>query len=244
MTYVKAVGAKGTERNDQPSSIENLQRTRIATRTNRERERNQRYNYMTDTHNETQSETTDFETWTDVSRKRRRGRIKTRNQMQERTATRRNAPTTAAITLRKEGDISNAQLLKLAREKIALKDLDIDSIKVRHAVSGNLIIEVTGPNKEKADQLAGRLKQVLAGKATIVHPQKLGELIIRNMDDSTTVEEVKNEIALLGKAPKDQIKTGEIKTMRNGLGTIWVRCPLESAIRVAEEGIIRLGWTS
>lgn len=111
--------------------------------------------------------------------------------------------------MRKEGDTNNAQLLKIARDKICLKDLQIENTKVRHAISGNLIIEVTGPdNKAKADTLAGRLREVLAGKATIVRPQKLGELVIRNLDDSTTAEEVGNEIAKRGKCPRDQVQTG------------------------------------
>lgn len=77
MTYVRAAKNKIREREDQFPPLEGHRRTRIITRTNRDtRERNLNNTFMTDTHNESLSETTDAGTWTDVSRRRRRGRIK------------------------------------------------------------------------------------------------------------------------------------------------------------------------
>lgn len=152
-TYARAVRTRETERQEQPLPTEGLQRTRIITRSSRGIGKNN-YNhiYMTDTQNETQSETTDPEAWTNVSRKRRKERIKNKNQTRERSLPRRKASTTAAITLRKEREISNAQLLRIAKEKIFLKAMEIENTKIRHLVSGNLIIEVTGSdNKKKAD---------------------------------------------------------------------------------------------
>lgn len=46
-----------------------------------------------------------------------------------------------------------------------------------------------------------------------------------------------------GDCSVDEIKTGEIKWMYNGLGMIWVRCPISAANNVVKEGRIKIGWT-
>lgn len=111
-------------------------------------------------------------------------------------------------------------------------------------MSGNLIIEIAGPdNHLKADKLADKLKSTLAGEATVIRPTKTGELLLRGIDESITADEVITSISNLGGCTLDQIKLGSLKIMRNGLGTVWARCPLEAAIKLAELGPIRLGWT-
>lgn len=188
--------------------------------------------------------------WTEIrGRRRRNSRVSIRNRerqliVRERRPSKKRAPRTAAISLKiEEGGESYAQMLRKAREKISLEELDIRNMKIRHAITGNLIIEVAGPdNNTKADKLAKKLKTVLAGEATIARPTKTGEILVRGIDSSITAEEMISELCKVGGCRKDQVK-GTLRVMRNGLGTIWARCPIETAIKVAENGSLRLGWT-
>lgn len=42
----------------------------------------------------------------------------------------------------------------------------------------------------------------------------------------------------------EAIRVGPIRVARNGLGTVWVRCPLQAALRVQADGRLRVGWSS
>lgn len=77
----------------------------------------------------------------------------------------------------------------------------------------------------------------------IARPTASAEIRIIGIDDSTTKEEVKYTIADIGECQEDSIKVGEIKRMTNGLGLIWIRCPIQTAYRVTAIGRIRMGWT-
>lgn len=43
---------------------------------------------------------------------------------------------------------------------------------------------------------------------------------------------------------KEDIRVGVICPMANGLHTVWVQCPLNAAIKIANYGRVRIGWTS
>lgn len=104
---------------------------------------------------------------------------------------------------------------------------------------------MAGPDYcNKADKLAEKLKTVLAGEATIVRPMKMGKLLIRGIDESITVEELTDNISAIGTYSREHIKYGTLRVMRNGLGMVWACCPLEAAIKIAENGSIRIGWTN
>lgn len=109
---------------------------------------------------------------------------------------RRKAPKNAAVVLTCiEGGY--AECLRLAREQINLADLDIEVMKPRRALTGALILEVPGPNSEaKADQLAIRMREVLAGKegTKITRPKKTAEIRLRDLDDSISKAEILNAV--------------------------------------------------
>lgn len=70
------------------------------------------------------------------------------------------------------------------------------------------------------------------------------EMRIIGIDDSISKEEVKDTIADIGECQEESIKVGEIKRMTNGLGIIWISCPIQAANRIAAIGRIRMGWTT
>lgn len=50
-------------------------------------------------------------------------------------------------------------------------------------------------------------------------------------------------MASKGKCNVDEIKVGAVQMMRNGLYTVWVRCPLTAAVSIATLKKIGIGWT-
>ncbi|XP_029176328.1 uncharacterized protein LOC114944529 [Nylanderia fulva] len=80
----------------------------------------------------------------------------------------RREPKTAAITITcPPGQYKS--VMREAREKIDLEDLGIkEGVKIRRAITGALMYEVTGgKSQELADNLARRLKVALADKEGI-----------------------------------------------------------------------------
>ncbi|KOC58536.1 hypothetical protein WH47_10409, partial [Habropoda laboriosa] len=121
----------------------------------------------------------------------------------------------------------------------------IPEVRPRRARTGGLILEVSGPEREiKAEALAKRLQEVLDGRAKVAHPTKHGELRVSGLDESVTTQEVANAIATFGGCQAEGVRTGLIRSSPNGLGTLWVRCPLAVARKLATAGRLRVGWIS
>lgn len=95
----------------------------------------------------------------------------------------------------------------------------------------------------KAETLAGKLREVLGDQAVIARPTIKGELRLIGLDDSTTEEEVRNVLEEAGECQAGNIRTGPIRRMKNGLGTIWAQCLLTASLRITAPGKIKIGWT-
>ncbi|EFN80426.1 hypothetical protein EAI_02372, partial [Harpegnathos saltator] len=92
--------------------------------------------------------------------------------------------------------------------------------------------------------LVTKLKEVLPEEeAVISRPTVKGEVRIIGVDDSVTYDEVRDVVANIGGCDLEEVKTGDMKEMPNGLYTVWVQCPLGAAIRIGREGKVRIGWT-
>jgi len=109
-----------------------------------------------------------------------------------------------------------------------------------------MLIEIPGEEtRVKADLLATRLRESLSDlKVRITRPTRMAELRITGLDDSIGQADVAVAIGKLGDASWLDVKTGEIRRTQRGMGTMWARCPLEAAIKVAEHGRITVGWSS
>ncbi|XP_025158948.1 uncharacterized protein LOC112589518 [Harpegnathos saltator] len=106
------------------------------------------------------------------------------------------------------------ELLAEAKRKIDLDDLGIPKIKTRIGATGVLILEIPGEDRgAKADTLAEKLRDVLADKAKINRPQKMGEIRLRGLEISTDEEEARRKIAEI------------------------------AAKKASEKGVITIGWT-
>lgn len=157
----------------------------------------------------------------------------------------RRPPRSAVVCIRREeAGLSYAEILRKARENVNLDEIGINNTRIRWAANGNILIEISGTEmNSKADLLADRLKPILGDDATISRPVAKGELRIWGFDDSVCSGEVACVVSDLGGCLPSEVSVGKFIRMINGLGSVWVKCPLASAIKIAATDRIRIGWT-
>ncbi|XP_049870366.1 uncharacterized protein LOC126369845 [Pectinophora gossypiella] len=160
-------------------------------------------------------------------------------------------PRTAAVVLTlqpgaEEKGASYAGVLAEARSKIKLDEMGIGAVRFRRAVTGARILEVSGTSSiEKADSLAQKLREALNEDVVRINrPTKMAEMRITGLDDSVTAEDLVAAVARVGQCASDQIKPGEIRRDKTGLGSVWLRCPVFAAKKVSEGGRLLVGWVA
>lgn len=132
----------------------------------------------------------------------------------------RRSPKAAVVTLgRSENGHSYAEILRKTRARVSLTELAIEDTKIRTAVTGGVIVEISGENMgEKADALAAYLVEVLKeDRVRIARPIKKAEIRVSNFDDSIAAQEVVEEIARIGGCLVSDIRADPLRFLRNGL---------------------------
>ncbi|EFN76595.1 Gag-Pol polyprotein, partial [Harpegnathos saltator] len=66
---------------------------------------------------------------------------------------------------------------------------------------------------------------------------------LRGLEISTSEEEAAEQIAQVGGCGVAEVQTGLMRTMPSGSRSLWMRCPLAAARKVAERGTLSIGWT-
>lgn len=69
----------------------------------------------------------------------------------------------------------------------------------------------------------------------------MAELRLRGLDEATTEKEVRARLAQAGGCEPDVFRVGPIRHAPRALGTVWVRCPIEPAQKIAA-GRLQIGW--
>jgi len=164
---------------------------------------------------------------------------------QKKPTTLKKLPRTAAVQITcPEGEA--AKTMKLARERIKLEELGVRELRPRRARTGALLLEIPGADSNKlADTLAAKMREVLADEPGVVisRPVKTVEVRIRDIEDSISAEEIAAGVASAGECEPTELRLGPIRRAPNGLGTVWVRCPLAAAKNISKSGSITIGWT-
>lgn len=150
-------------------------------------------------------------------------------------AKKKKPPRTAAVTITCQ-DGAYEKRLREAREKINLAELSIDGMRPRRAITDGYVFEVAGENKaDKANKLAARLRATIGGEGVkITRPSKTIEVRLKGLDASITPDEVREALAQKGQCDPEEIKVSVLRRISNGLNTVWARCPLVSANKIAE----------
>lgn len=89
-------------------------------------------------------------------------------------------------------DGSYEKEVREARNRVPLAELGIEQIKIRRAVTGAYIFEITGETKAaKADLLATKFRETVGAKegVKIARPCKKADLRVKGLDASITLSE-------------------------------------------------------
>ncbi|KYQ55824.1 Gag-Pol polyprotein [Trachymyrmex zeteki] len=136
--------------------------------------------------------------------------------------------------------------MKLAKSRINIDEIGIEEIRPRKSRTGALLLEIPGiDSSNKANELASKLKEAFRERENILisRPEKMAEIRIRDIEESVSKEDISQIITTIGKCPREILKLGDIIPAFNGLGTLWIRCPLVVAKLVTSKRRIRIGWT-
>ncbi|XP_018300405.1 uncharacterized protein [Mycetomoellerius zeteki] len=125
--------------------------------------------------------------------------------------------------------------------------MGIVDLKPRRTRSGAFLLEVPGgaSGAEKANALAEKLTELTADNpdVRISRLERMGELRVRDLEASITKDELHVQLSEIGDCRPSEIKAGRIVSMPNGLGSVWVKCPLKAAIKITKTPRITIGWT-
>jgi len=137
-----------------------------------------------------------------------------------------------------------AEILKVVKERIDFKEMWIEYLRPKRAVTGALILEVPGEGSSpKADNLAAKLSQVVGELGVkVARPVKCAELRVTKLDDAATCESIALAIADLGGCSPADVKVTLPRRATQGLFAAWARCPEVAAHKAAKTGKIKVGW--
>ncbi|XP_033313430.1 uncharacterized protein LOC117212613 [Bombus bifarius] len=121
---------------------------------------------------------------------------------------------------------------------------EIRKVKIRKGVTGSIILEVPGDKeREKAPVLAVRLTQALDPTTVkVAASMKTAELRVTNIDISVGKEELRDSLARAGGCKALEVRVGDFRTSRGGLGSAWIRCPTATARKLSQAGRVIVGW--
>ncbi|XP_067203393.1 uncharacterized protein [Linepithema humile] len=161
---------------------------------------------------------------------------------------RKRLPRTAAVAINTAAG-SYADVIRTAKDKIDLKDINIKSLTMRKARNGGVLLEISGEqSRMKADALASRMREAvkdLPGEVKISRPSRRMDVRLVGLEIAITPEEIAATIATEGGCQVDEVRMGGVQTTgRRGLNLVWAQCPADAALKLAERGSVNIGWTS
>jgi hypothetical protein len=164
------------------------------------------------------------------------------------TATLPRTPRTSAVTLTpSEGSkMSYADVITTARQNIPFAEIGVESVDMKRAMTGAIIIKVPGDkDREKASLLAPRLAKVLDPTTVrVAAPVRMVKLRVVEVDISVTKEELRQALALAAGCGGAEVQVEQIGAFRGGLGSVWVKCPVAGARKLTQAGKAALGWST
>ncbi|KMQ89674.1 gag-pol polyprotein [Lasius niger] len=65
---------------------------------------------------------------------------------------------------------------------------------------------------------------------------------VSKLEGSVIPKTVAAAIAEAGGCPESEVRTGSVRRIPSGPGSIWVRLPLSAAVKVVDAGRLKVGW--
>jgi hypothetical protein len=152
-------------------------------------------------------------------------------------------PRTSAVTIteKERTNQTYAEVLAAARGGIPLDGVGIRSLNMRKTKTGGHVLELPGDrNREKATALATQPTRILdPNRVRVATPFRTAEAMVIGIGVSVTKEEIRNILAAEGGCRAEDIQLGEVRSVRNGLGSAWMRGPTGAMRRLAHAGKAR-----
>ncbi|XP_029658858.1 uncharacterized protein LOC115232853 [Formica exsecta] len=149
------------------------------------------------------------------------------------TVKRKRPPRTAAVTITC-ADGGYQETLAKARKEVDLRKLGFDSLRIREAATGAMVVELPGCGEkedptaaQRADALYSELHRIFAGNEGVARLIRKAELRLRGLDRSLAAADNVAIIAGEGSASRGTSGSGTSNS-RLGMGTIWAQCPLRA----------------
>ncbi|XP_033361892.1 uncharacterized protein LOC117240126 [Bombus vosnesenskii] len=104
---------------------------------------------------------------------------------------------------------------------------------MRKTITGGVILEVPeDQGREKAAALAAQLTRALdPNEVRVATPFRAAEARVSLIDIAATKAEIQNTLAKESGCKPEDIRLGELRPARNGLGTVWIRGPASACYR-------------
>lgn len=74
----------------------------------------------------------------------------------------------------------------------------------------------------------------------VARPVKSMDLRIRDIPEAISEEEIRQ----FGECAEDEVKVGALQRSINGLFSVWARCPVLAANKLANSGSLQIAWFS
>ncbi|KYQ51479.1 Gag-Pol polyprotein [Trachymyrmex zeteki] len=180
--------------------------------------------------------------WTKVLGRKAR-KVEKKEKVEERS---RRIPRSAAVQISCRGNTSYAETMRRAKSQVDIESIGIGEIRPRKTRTGALLLEIPGSeSQDKANDLANKLKEVFKDQENVLisRPEKMADVRLRDLEESVSKKDIMQTVTTVGKCMAETVKLGEIIPTFNGLGTLWLRCPLAAANIITKTGRIKIGWT-
>lgn len=97
-------------------------------------------------------------------------------------------------------------------------------------------------SKKKADALAIEMRLAIGDTTRVGRPTRKIELRILGLDEETEQEEVRKSLIDKIGREEGEIKVGEIRRNKFGIGSVWVQCPWYGTSKLIRRDDILIGW--
>lgn len=149
-----------------------------------------------------------------------------------------------ALIIKKNGDLSYAEILSRVKKDDNLKDVGCHVTKVRRTAAGDILLVLDKNRKENAEQLRTAVTKVLGKEATVISKVHQTSFKIKDLDEITTKEEIQK--ALQDATANSTVDIEAIRSIKKSYGgtqTAIVTLPSKTANKLLQLSKIRIGWT-
>ena len=143
----------------------------------------------------------------------------------------------AIILSKKRDDQTYPDILRIAKQRVVPGEFQLQVAKVRSTKKGELLLELRGLSGKDGDVqgFAKRLREALVDDADVKVPQRHTTLIILDIEESASVEDISSATGAVGRVTTQK--------MRGGGQLAKVQVPIERGLQILRGEPLTIGWS-